>query len=232
MGCFWSYDAHERMPQQWITLRELEQTCHTGDLLLFSGRGLTSYIISAGTYSPYSHIGMIVSTDRYGPCLWESSFPDGCVDILTGTDKSGPRLIRLRDKISTYPGVVHYRRLQVDPYFLERQRSMGLSEKLGAFMQRENLKNFEWNYLDMARSAHRWVPGEEPGGDESAFFCSELVAATWREMGYLNSQARASDLYTPAHFAQGNDVGLEFPIDSGGKRLITLGPTLVVRPTS
>ncbi len=241
MGCIWSRDENF-VPKHWVSLEYLLHTCHTGDILLFSGRGFSSTLINAGSYSPYSHVGVVVVTDRYGPCIWESDTSDGCIDLLTGTDKDGPRLIPLGQKISVYLKggnfAVHYRRLIVDQDYLAKLRSeIDFGERLRTFMQEESPKNFEWDLFSMARSVHRWIPGERwPHGDPSGRFCSELVAETWRRMGFLNPKTRPSDLYTVISFAEGNEADLDFPVrrtESGGeKQLVTLGTTLDVHIAS
>lgn len=246
MGCFQStgYVPLQRIevkPKHWIDLERLVRTAHTGDILLFKGRGLASAIINVGSDSMYSHVAMVVVTDRFGVCLWESSTPDGCIDVITRTNKDGPRLIPLRQKLSYYLEVhgyaVHYRRLIVDQTYLERLRqNVRLGERLWKFMKSESWKHFEWDLFSMARSVQRWIPGEQwPRGDPSGRFCSELVAETWRQMGFLARNTRPSDLYTVISFEEGNERDLDFPTQTtaGGeeKLLVSLGSTLDVQIT-
>ena len=245
MGCIWSQQASFK-PRHWITIDELLLTVRTGDIFLFSGYDNifkpASLIIQLGSNSAYSHVGVVVKTDTFGACLWESSTPDGCIDVLTQTNKDGPRLIPLREKLERYLKTegyaVHYRELVVAPEYMEQllNSKPSLGEKLGAFLERESPKNFEWDLFSMARSVQPWIPGEIlPNGDPIGRFCSELVAETWRVLGYLDVQRQGpSDLLAPPAFAEGNEASLAFPmkiIDGGNTvfPLVFLGETKDVK---
>ncbi len=240
MGCIWSQEEAFQ-PRKWIYLDELIPMVRTADIFLMSGKGGTSIIINIGSNSAYSHIVTVVKTDKFGTCIWESATPDGCIDILTGTDKDGPRLIPLREKIEHYLKkegyAVHYRPLVVNPEYMEEllRSQPPLEEKLWAHLKRESPKNFEWDLFSMARSAQPWIPGEHwPNGDPSGRFCSELVAEMWRVLGYLDSKGKPDDLLAPTAFAEGNEMALDFPLKiiNGGDTvipLVSLGETVDVR---
>ena len=243
MGCIWSQQESFK-PLEWITIDELILIVRTGDIFLFVGYDTflkpASFIIQVGSNSAYSHVGVVVKTDKFGACLWESSTPDGCIDVLTQTNKDGPRLIPLREKLERYLKkegyAVHYRALVVDPEYMKKllHSKPPLAEKLWNSLQRESPKAFEWDLFSMARSVQPWIPGENwPNGDPSGRFCSELVAETWRTLGYLESD-KPADLYAPLSFAQGNEASLDFPFQVINKGntvipLVGLGETKDVR---
>ncbi len=210
-----------------ITLAHLEAQCHTGDVLLFSGESLFAAFEEFFNYSEWSHVAVVYRHKRWGPCVWESSTPDGTHDLLTdGSDKDGPRLIPLREKITkfvnTWGSKVAWRKLWVRGKVLRPDWQQRLSD----LVKRVHNEPFERDKVDMARSLVPWLPGAEPGGDETSFFCSELVGRTLMEIGLFpdDPHGRRPENYTVIDFAQGEDGNLPFPLDDRGRRLAWLGP--------
>lgn len=106
MGCGSSLPPDARM----ITYHSLLSTVNTGDLLLFSGKGMLSGLIRFGSLGfNWSHVGIIiVMSDERGqriPYVIESNPPTGFRDMITGRfDKSGPQMINLADRLRSYEG--------------------------------------------------------------------------------------------------------------------------------
>ena len=217
------YTARDR-----ITLEDLEQDCQTGDILLFSGEGLFAAFEEFFNYSEWGHVAVVYRHKRWGPCVWESSTRDATHDLLTkGSDKDGPRLIRLREKVikfvNTWGSKVAWRKLWV------RDRGRVLcpdwQQRLSALVKRVHMQPFEKHKFDMARSLVPWIPGAQEGGDETSYFCSELVARTLMEMGLFpdDPHGRRPENYTVIDFAQNEDKNLPFPRDGKGRPLAWLG---------
>ena len=73
------------------------------------------------------------------------------------------------------------------------------SNNLLNYMKKQSSKCYETNYVDLFKSAYDGPFGEQTENDESEFFCSELVAATYIEMGLLDNTL-PTDEYTPEDF--------------------------------
>ena len=91
--CIDGYIFPNRTPR--VDVSDVIREAQTGDLILFGGRSHCENLIKCVTRSPYSHVAMVV-VENGVPFLWES-------DIGQRT-KSGPRVIKLQDKLSLYKG--------------------------------------------------------------------------------------------------------------------------------
>lgn len=166
-------------------------TLRTGDILLFSGRGLTSEVIRVFTRSPWSHIGMVVFLpDSRVPLVLESTTLGESVDIRLGKPVAGVSLVSLSTKLADYPGSVVVRRRH-GPDLTDSQ------ERLVQRLLRRLLHRPYKNYL--LCNAIDVLTGFQRRPDQRGWFCSELVAELYRRLGWLPRDTRASTL-VPGHF--------------------------------
>lgn len=219
---------HRAAYRSHISLRDLERECRTGDILLFSGDGVFSRFEEFFNWSEFGHVAIVYRHKRWGVCVWESSTRDATQDLLTGgSDKDGPRLIKLRDKLRIYVdkwgSKVVWRRLHVRKGALRRD----WQKRVAALIRRVHKRPFEQHPEDMARSLVTWLPGGQPGGDLTSLFCSETVALTYVKMG-LFPPTRPPDQYTVIDFAEGEDRDLPWRRDRTGRRLAWLGSEVEV----
>ena len=193
----------------------IENKLKTGDLLLFSSNGFFSNIIKVATMSPYSHIGMVVKIDNNQKFkdiyngndelfLWHS--PKDVIegknrDILTKTEKNGPQLNPLKRILLKTNSKVVLRRLDKTTKEITSLRNVKFnnSNNLLNYMKKESIKIYERNYLDLFYSSYDGPFGQQKQNNESEFFCSELVAATYIKMGLLDDTL-PTDEYTPEDF--------------------------------
>ena len=166
-------------------------TLRTGDILLFSGRGLTSEVIRVFTRSPWSHIGMVVFLpESREPLVLESTTLGESVDVRLGRPVAGVSLVSLATKLRDYEGAVVVRRRH-GPDLSESQQKL-LQRLLRRLMHRPYKNYVLCNAMDVLTAFQR-----KP--DQRGWFCSELVAELYRRLGWLPRDIRASTL-VPGHF--------------------------------
>lgn len=94
--------------EQTATVDEILNNVDTGDVILFRGNGASAQWVRLWEWCNYSHVGMVhkrTFPDCPEPqvCLWESvGHLDTLSCLLHGRQKTGPRLVSLRDKLNTY----------------------------------------------------------------------------------------------------------------------------------
>lgn len=163
----------------------------TGDILLFSGRGVTSEVIRVFTRSPWSHIGMVVFLPESNePLVLESTTLGESADIRLGKPVAGVSLVSLATKLTDYPGSIVVRRRH-GPDLTDRQDKL-LQRLLRRLMHRPYKNYLLCNAIDV-------LTGFQRKPDQRGWFCSELVAELYRRLGWLPREMRTSTL-VPGHF--------------------------------
>ena len=163
----------------------------TGDVLLFSGNGLSSDVIRWFTGSSWTHVGMIVRLDDVDePLLLESNRGSESIDLFSGEALAGVSLVPLARKLMDYDGDIVLRRRDGNP-LCQRQRR--LVRRLVRRLYRRPYRNYLWRQVIDVLPGHR-------RRDYSAMFCSELVAELYRRLGWLPQEIRTGRLF-PGHFA-------------------------------
>lgn len=184
----------------------------TGDLVLFSGKGLVSGTIRVFTRSRWSHIGMVVRDEVSGEVLLlEATITDEAPDVSLGRAVRGVQVVRLADKLAAYDGAVALRRLELD------DRPAGLDEEvreLAAMWRYRGYKSFTatlvLDLLSANRRPHR----------VHRVFCSELVAEVYKRLGVMCRSVRSSRLVP-------GDFGLdEMPFLTNAR----LSPPVLLKP--
>lgn len=166
-------------------------TLRTGDILLFSGRGVTSEVIRVFTRSPWSHIGMVVfMPESREPLVLESTTLGESADVRLGKPVAGVSLVSLASKLADYEGSVVVRRRHGPDLTGNQER---LLQRLVRRLMHRPYKNYVLcNAIDVLTCFQR-----KP--DQRGWFCSELVAELYRRLGWLPRDTRASTL-VPGHF--------------------------------
>lgn len=194
-------------PDRTVTVDELLSALSTGDIVLFRGNGTSAWWIRLWEMCAYSHVGMVHVRTFEGHseptvCLWESvGHIDNLVCLLHGRQKTGPRLVSLRDKLNTYiAGSGGWRETKICVIKLHPQpmeAGQHLDRNLTAFEEqicgRTNYPNAEemvagalWQLpmgapISPAPTLHsmdRWAP--QPRTD---YNCIQLIATTLIRMG-------------------------------------------------
>lgn len=172
-------------------VRDILAQAATGDLVLFSGKGLVSGTIRLFTRSRWSHIGIVLRDETDGDVLLlESTITDEAPDITLGRPVRGVQVVRLAEKLAAYEGAVALRRLELD----ERPADLDdtLRELAGLWRYR-GYKSFTatllLDLLSGNRRPHR----------VHRVFCSELVAEVYKRLGVMCRQPRSSR-FVPGDF--------------------------------
>lgn len=175
-----------------------------GDILLFSGRGLSSACIELFTASQWSHIGVVIEdTDPHmkgEPLLLESvSAADGVVDACNDDNAAkGVRVVRLRRYLNQYRGAaIAVRHLQVStnqPQFVA-EINLSLLSTLEALHGRPYERR--WTEFVMARFCTMMCAFKQT---PDSFFCSELVAHCYQKAGLLDPSSASPNSFLPDDF--------------------------------
>ncbi len=184
-----------------LTYDKYRLKAQTGDLIGFSGNGITSTAIKIASKSDWSHIGMVICSPEWDLVLcWESTLLCNVPDIESGFIKKGVMLVPLKSRILTYNGAVGIRRIQ-EPLTIEQ---LIILRKF-----RHEVKNrpYEKNYLELIKSLYDGPFGLNTQ-DLMSLFCSELVAEPCIRMGLIDDKIPSNE-YTPADLM---DVGNFFDI--------------------
>lgn len=173
---------------------ELEDMLEPGDLIVSNGHGISSGVIKFFSWSDWSHIGVVDRRDGL-LCLWESvRLADGAMDLLTESrTKSGLRLVSLRELARVHPcnyfGVIKLDWSQCsDPSLQDRA-----IDALHRFQTLEHEKQYETSTFTLIRLAVDCCFLGRNSLDLNSFFCSELVAETYKAMGLLPRDFNSSD---------------------------------------
>jgi len=217
----------DRADIRWLKYDELYPDLQTGWIVLFSGREQSNFgcdissCIRDFTLSNWSHIGMVVRTDRgpydYArPMLWESNLGKGHVpDLLTGHVKSGARLVPLRERLQAYTEEqIAFRPLRINVESrAERERIRDNMNRMlvdEGFLVKHASINYDlhWaHFLDglVENATHlrkNPLPPNRRQLDKSKF-CSALVQYTYRHLGVTSPDVPGREDFDvlPTHFA-------------------------------
>lgn len=87
-------------------LADVIDSMHTGDVILFSGRGVFSYLIRIASWSPMSHAAMVLR-DHAGH-VFVAEVVEKFPWFTNGWDKGGFRITRVEDYVADNPGQVYW----------------------------------------------------------------------------------------------------------------------------
>lgn len=190
------------MPTRYLLPPRAKYAPEAGDILAFSGTGFTSRIISARTFSRYSHVGIVadIPSDTWdnedmaakfpfhgtGKFLFESTTLTITPCAFQGTRVRGPQAVRPDERVQGYPGSTYVLRLR-DP--LKPDESEALTSCLFGYL------GTEYDSKEAFLSSTYLLKLLKLGSGER-LFCSEYVGRGLIEAGRLN-HSDPSD-WTPA----------------------------------
>ncbi len=170
-----------------ITLKKLKESLHTGDLLLFYGKGsFLSYFIEIFTKSDYSHCGLIIKSpvEFTNPPLTEdkiyyieSGKPNVGQTECPHNKLLGVQVSCLEEIIKTYDGNIYI--CQLNWSKSEEKRKEILKE----VHERVHNLPYDINPIDWLRAFFQDDNLEDRQVQD--FFCSALVGYLYVELGLL-----------------------------------------------
>jgi hypothetical protein len=198
------YNTNEELNKT-ITLDRLIETCQTGDIIIFDGKGFISDFIKVATNSKWTHVGIIIKNPSFiknhekGTYIYES---DGKYepDIEEGKKIIGVQLNDLMEKIKNYEGEVYYRKLKTNK---------STKELLDIFEVVHNTilhKFYDWlpqDWIAAYLALHNYVKLSKLLTDPrhlDKLFCSALVAYLYTEWGFMDKDTNW-DFIAPNYFS-------------------------------
>ncbi len=187
----------------------------TGDLLLFSGRGLISRGIQAITGSPWSHVAVVLEVPLYDfVCSFESTTLSDIPDLTTGAPVKGVQLVPLSQRLEKYDGdKIAWRPVQAQRTPAAIQAALSVRNEFAG-------RPYEENQLELIRSALDTFTLKQNQPDASSVFCSELAAILWQRMGWM--KPFPPNEFTPADFA-GEGLPVEQGVELGDLVMLKTG---------
>ena len=188
-----------------IYYHQYRHQMETGDLILFSGKGILSAGVKLGSLCKWSHIGMVVKVQNPDIALIYQATPSTIVkDFFLKKENPGVQINVLSHVVDKYDGDIAYRKLHVD-------RSQEMFDSLSAFRKEIKGRPFEESTWEIIKACYDGPLGSNEEEDLSSLFCSELVAETYQRMGLLQCNTiggKLSNEFTPRDFSEKEELPL------------------------
>jgi len=183
-----------------MTYDEIRPNLRTGDIVLFSGKGGISEWIKFGSFSRWSHVGLVVQVDEWDMALlWESTTLSSIADLESGEKRQGVQLVPLSARIAAYDGEAAVRHIKLPLTDIQRNALRDFREAMKG-------RAYEASKMQLVRSLFDQF-GPENVTDLSSLFCSEMVAEALMRMGLLDPSLPSNE-YTPKDLSMDAKVPL------------------------
>ena len=187
----------------------------SGDILLISDSSINAYLINSICAARWSHVAIIYrNKNRFGgrPCIFEAVMHAGKeVDIIKKRSVGGVRLIDLETYLLQFTGnAVAFRYLMTNNrYDIQRQMRDRATRMIEEMIDEHHGKPYEFRWSEIVLARFPIIPrtSETPG----AFFCSELVAYCYMNIGLIDPKAAVSSHFLPEEFSATGDLELLYP---------------------
>lgn len=172
---------------------EARNILDTGDIVLFSGRGVFSAVIRKYTGCKWSHVGTILRPkDMDILLIMESTTLSNIRDMDTQEFTKGVQVVPFSERCKTYDGDIGFRHINV-------ARGAAFNKIVNDFRHEMKGKPYEEDTLQLIRAAYDGILGTNEK-DLSSLFCSELVAELWQRLGWLDNILPSNE-FDPSNFA-------------------------------
>jgi|GEM_PF-6038774 len=214
----------------------LANTLKTGDIILFGGNSKISKVIETLENTIWSHVGMIILPEdirppmecEAKPILWQSSPELNIKEVQNKPGNCGPELVyldELLDLLKNYNYTVAVRRL-------DAPRTETMLVKLNSFINKVHMDGFPsirklavefikgtikeklvHAIIEIVRFLKKLAGLFKKGQagfldcKANTYFCSELIAQSYIEMGLLPGYEVAGS-YSPKTFSAKGDINL------------------------
>ncbi|MCK5738114.1 hypothetical protein KAH55_02990 [bacterium] len=173
--------------KQFKLYSEVRAEFSNGDLLLFKGHSLASWLIRKLTHSPYSHVGMIYK--NFGRVF--------CIEAVS----KGVRIALMSELVKHYDGAIDYYTVKADPIIKNKALTFAF-QQLGLEYDTTQMVRLGWALLTGA-----FVKSQQ----DQFFFCSELLAQSYAAADYPLSDSHPS-LTSPSAIANSKKTTYDFTL--------------------
>lgn len=169
------------MKYECIKYKYIRGRLQTGDIILFSGKGLGSLFIRLVTGSNLSHVGMVRKSPHTGQL--------SCLESTIGEEKSGFQMNPLGKRIKQYKGKIWIRHLITE-------RTDQMEENLQEFILANLHTSYESGFIGLIELLSAvldfWPFNNKPNAKQ--LFCSELVTIILQRWKLLAAEVSANEL--------------------------------------
>ena len=158
--------------------------------MLFRGKNATSRLQRSFTGAHYDHVGLLLK------------YSDGSIVLFEATGTEGVGLVTWSRFLKNRWNLL-YHKLILRHLIYEREEPT-FQENVETFVKRYLGNKYSVSPTKLLR-AKSILPGAKgaPADKDRTFFCSELVAAAYKDLGFLDP-VKASSKYWPGSFAAKN----------------------------
>jgi len=213
MGCTVSRLKAEGATRVCVT--SLEDSCQTGDLVLFSSRHAASQMTKCFTASAWDHCGLVVKLSPKHVLILEYA---GGVYLY-------PLFTRLYSYYAIQGREIVIRRLKTKEPRSEMQQQVESFVKSVLGQKPPSIEEMVMAVLKQGPALNAFLShlrgGKEIEDDLSSLFCSKLVAAVYKHVGLIGPDRTLGD-FLPKHFSAQYDGYVDL---QGGAKL---GPEITI----
>ena len=159
-----------------------------GDVILFSGKGFLSRLIQIGTFSKWSHVGIMLDN----VLMLESTTLSNTEDCILKKKISGVQIVKIKDRIKDFEGKIGIKILKKELVNEKKMNMRFVADKL-------HYVGYEENIWELLKSGIDWLPSTKNNLD--TIFCSELVARMWKEACIFFDNKKKLNDYSPKNIA-------------------------------
>ncbi len=193
-----------KLKSRCVSIDQVIDDLQTFDVILMHGLLLSSRLIELAEFNKWSHVAMVVRGDDLGiegvrgrVFLWESTDYNTLQDPFLKKTKPGPMLVDLRERI-----IDNYTK-KTDIVNAVRYLHVERTEEMFKYLKTaiREIHNTDWTTIQaIVKTLFKGrILKKEKESDEK-YFCSELVAYTYKRVGLLPSDVLINSL-EPKDFA-------------------------------
>jgi cell wall-associated NlpC family hydrolase len=186
-----------------------EMELDTGDLLLFRGNSLLSYLLEFIGHSKYSHVGIIIKNPSFlhdsledGLYVWDASY-GYTPEVEHNEIRYGVQIHKLDDILPLYQShSVYVRKLHIE-------RTDEMKKMLKKVHEEVHAKPYNLHIMDWIAAKYNMdhpLPPLSMWKHTSRFWCSALVAYIYHEMGWIEDVNWS--LVAPREFSSNETTGM------------------------
>ena len=198
-----------------LSIQDACLLARSGDLLLISDTSINARLINEICAARWSHAAIIYrDPNRHNgrPCIFEAVMHAGEeIDVIKKRKATGVRLIDMEAYLNRFKGNAVAMRMLVtnSAYTIHKDVGKFTTSMMAQMVDRYHGKPYETRWSEFILARFPIIPrtSESP----SAFFCSQLVAWCYINMGLIDGKSMASGHFLPEEFSSTGDLELRYP---------------------